>query len=242
MKRSAVNSGFLPPKEEKPTLMVGSLGRSPVQSSVGGEAELAALLGPVLGKGLGQLGQREPVGFLAVDQGFDDVGGQGRQLEDAGHIRAIDVEGTGKLADGLDLAGFEDVGPGKGPSQRLKDGGLHRFLRSGDFSIRGLGSDDPLADACRQQEIGTPRFGRPTGDWDLIHGELVTFTDPLRDLPPIDRLEGFRPGGHSMYQRVMVAVLVNRKPCAAWICDGSPTRPRLSGKRTEWIWTGTSFG
>jgi len=25
MKRSAVNSGFLPPKEEKPTLMVGSL-------------------------------------------------------------------------------------------------------------------------------------------------------------------------------------------------------------------------
>jgi hypothetical protein len=58
MKRSAVNSGFLPSKEEKPTLMVGSLGRSPVRSSVGGEAELAALLGPVLGKGLGQLGQR----------------------------------------------------------------------------------------------------------------------------------------------------------------------------------------
>jgi len=46
------------PKEENPTLMVGSLGRSPVRSSVGGEAELAALLGPVLGKGLGQLGQR----------------------------------------------------------------------------------------------------------------------------------------------------------------------------------------
>ena len=91
--------------------MVGSLGWSPVRSSVGGEAELAALLGPVLGKGLGQLGQREPVGFLAVDQGFDDVGGQGRQLEDAGYIRAINVEGTGKLADGLDLAGFEDVGP-----------------------------------------------------------------------------------------------------------------------------------
>ena len=74
MKRSVVNSGFLPPKEEKPTLMVGSLGRSPVRSSVGGEAELAALLGPVLREGLGQFGQREPVGFLTVDQGFDDVG------------------------------------------------------------------------------------------------------------------------------------------------------------------------
>lgn len=147
MKRSVVNSGFLPPKVEKPTLMVGSLGWPPVRSSVGDEAELAALLGPVLGKGPGQFGQREPVGFLAVDQGFDDVGGQGRQLENAGHIRAIGVEGTGKLADGLDLAGFEDVGPGKGPSQRLEDGGLHRFLRSCDFSIQGLGSDDRLAAA-----------------------------------------------------------------------------------------------
>ncbi len=108
--------------------------------------------------------------------------------------------------------------------------------------ILARGTADPMADARRQQEIDTPRFGRPTGDWDLIHGELVTFTDPQRDLPPIDRLESFRPGGHSMYQRVMVAVLVNRKPCAAWIYDGSPIRPRLSGKRTERIWTGTSFG
>jgi hypothetical protein len=73
-----------------------------------------------------------------------------------------------------------------------------------------------VADARRQQEIGTPRFGRPTGDWDLIHGELVTFTDPQRDLPPIDRLEGFRPGGHSMYQRVMVAVQAGSRPYAVW--------------------------
>ena len=87
--------------------------------------------------------------------------------------------------------------------------------------ILARGTADPLADARRQQEIGTPRFGRPTGDWDLIHGELVTFTDPQRDLPPIDRLEGFRPGGHSMYQRVMVAaarrlnrpVLYGLTPC-----------------------------
>jgi gamma-glutamylcyclotransferase (GGCT)/AIG2-like uncharacterized protein YtfP len=86
--------------------------------------------------------------------------------------------------------------------------------------ILARGTADPLADASRQQ---------------------VTFTDPQRDLPPIDRLEGFRPGGHSMYQRVMVAVLVNRTPCAAWIYDGSPMRPGLSGKRTERIWKGTSF-
>ena len=82
--------------------------------------------------------------------------------------------------------------------------------------ILARGTADPLADARRQQEIDTPRFGRPTGDWDLIHGELVTFTDPQRDLPPIDRLEGFRPGGHSMYQRVMVAVLCGRTSITAW--------------------------
>ena len=82
--------------------------------------------------------------------------------------------------------------------------------------ILSRGTADPLADARRQQEIDTPRFGRPTGDWDLIHGELVTFTDPQRDLPPIDRLEGFRPGGHSMYQRVMVAVLCGRTSITAW--------------------------
>ena len=82
--------------------------------------------------------------------------------------------------------------------------------------ILARGTADPLTDARRQQEIGTPRFGRPTGDWDLIHGELVTFTDPQRDLPPIDRLEGFRPGGHSMYQRVMVAVLCGRTSIPAW--------------------------
>ena len=68
-----------------------------------------------------------------------------------------------------------------------------------------------------QSEISNPQLsGRPTGDWDLIHGELVTFTDPQRDLPPIDRLEGFRPGGHSMYQRVMVAAARGSIACAAW--------------------------
>ena len=82
--------------------------------------------------------------------------------------------------------------------------------------ILARGTADPLADARRQHGIGTPRFGRPSGDWDLIHGELVTFTDPQRDLPPIDRLEGFRPGGHSMYQRVMVAVLCGRTSITAW--------------------------
>jgi gamma-glutamylcyclotransferase (GGCT)/AIG2-like uncharacterized protein YtfP len=101
--------------------------------------------------------------------------------------------------------------------------------------ILARGTADPLADARRQQEIGTPRFGRPTGDWDLIHGELVTFTDPQRDLPPIDRLEGFRPGGHSMYQRVMVAVLCGRTAVSAWTYQMSspPYAERVASG--EWL-------
>ena len=103
--------------------------------------------------------------------------------------------------------------------------------------ILARGSVDPLADARRQQEIGTPRFGRPTGDWDLIHGELVTFTDPQRDLPPIDRLEGFRPGGHSMYQRVMVAVLCARTPISAYLYAMQHAE-KISIKRNFTTWNG----
>ncbi|MCZ7590968.1 MAG: gamma-glutamylcyclotransferase [Kiritimatiellae bacterium] len=83
--------------------------------------------------------------------------------------------------------------------------------------ILARGSADPLADARRQQEIGTPRFGRPTGDWDLIHGELVTFNDPLRDLPPIDRLEAFVPNGRCVYKRVLVAVESNDLIRPVWL-------------------------
>jgi hypothetical protein len=44
-----------------------------------------------------------------------------------GHIRVVDIEDTGKLADGLDLARFEEVGPRKSNSQRLDDRRLGRF-------------------------------------------------------------------------------------------------------------------
>lgn len=70
-------------------------------------------------------------------------------------------------------------------------------------SILARGTDDPLADAATQVAWPAVRFDRPEGDWDLIEGALMTFAAPWRDLPPIDRLEGFRPGRHSLYQRVI---------------------------------------
>jgi hypothetical protein len=88
---------------------------------------------------------------------------------------------------------------------------------------RGAGRTDPserkrtavpLADARRQQERGTPRFGYPTGDWVLIHGELVTLTDPQRDTHrPTGRLPA---RGHSMYQRVMMVAARGSIACAVW--------------------------
>jgi gamma-glutamylcyclotransferase (GGCT)/AIG2-like uncharacterized protein YtfP len=38
--------------------------------------------------------------------------------------------------------------------------------------------------------------------WDTVHGELITFNDPERDIPPIDRLEGTP----FYYDRVLVPV------------------------------------
>ena len=65
--------------------------------------------------------------------------------------------------------------------------------------------------------------------------ELVTFTDPQRDLPPIDRLEGFRPGGHSMYQRVMVAAGCRNASIAVWIYRMARV---TNGERIDREWRG----
>jgi len=61
--------------------------------------------------------------------------------------------------------------------------------------IPATGTADPLADTRTQNAIDLPEYGmtRPEGDWDLAHGELMTFANPGFDLPPIDRLEAFDP-------------------------------------------------
>ena len=106
-----------------------------------------------------------------------------------------------------------------------------------ESAILAHGTADPLADAATQARLAAhaPQNAAvrpPSGDWDLIHGELITFPDPARDIPPIDRLEGFRLGGHSMYRRVMV--MVERGPaeaCPAWTYTmaPSPDSTRLNG-------------
>lgn len=75
-------------------------------------------------------------------------------------------------------------------------------------SILATGTTDPLTDARTQNTIKLPEnsMTQPEGDWDLVHGELMTFANPGFDLPPIDRLEAFDPNGRCVYTRVLVAV------------------------------------
>ncbi|MBF0220177.1 MAG: gamma-glutamylcyclotransferase [Gammaproteobacteria bacterium] len=73
--------------------------------------------------------------------------------------------------------------------------------------ILAYGTTDLLADLRTQKVVDWHEtiWNRPQGDWDLIYGELITFANPVNDLPPIDRLEGFKANGDSLYQRVLIA-------------------------------------
>ena len=85
--------------------------------------------------------------------------------------------------------------------------------------ILAHGTEDPIADARTQNSMELPdnAMTRPDGNWDLIHGEMMTFANPAFDLPPIDRLEGFNPNSQSMYQRVLVAVSSENHIRLVWL-------------------------
>ena len=53
--------------------------------------------------------------------------------------------------------------------------------------------------------------------WGAVYGELLTFDEPQTRLPPIDRLEGFRPAGRSLYRRVLVPATVDGARQLAWV-------------------------
>ena len=106
-----------------------------------------------------------------------------------------------------------------------------------DRLILAHGSDQPRRDAGIQVTTTPLPVGQPAGDWDWISGELVTLTDPAVDLPPIDRLEGFRANGsRSFYDRVLVTVWVNDgglESVTAWTYDGRQLPGRL-GRCSDW--------
>jgi gamma-glutamylcyclotransferase (GGCT)/AIG2-like uncharacterized protein YtfP len=68
--------------------------------------------------------------------------------------------------------------------------------------IRATGTADPIHDASEQRRLGNAEVHRPEGP--RVWGELFVFDDPEERLPALDRLEGFDPGGSSLYRRVLV--------------------------------------
>ncbi len=99
--------------------------------------------------------------------------------------------------------------------------------------ILARGSADPAADARTQHGAVGLTWTRPAGDWDLVHGEAVTFADARRGLPPIDELEDFRPDGSGLYDRVLVPARCGDVAVAVWTYVMAPPAgaQRISGGR-----------
>lgn len=80
--------------------------------------------------------------------------------------------------------------------------------------VLAAGTTDPLADAALQERAGRRPLPEPRKP--LVRGELYVFGDPARRLPELDAFEGFRPGGESLYVRVLVPVLTPSGTVPAW--------------------------
>jgi hypothetical protein len=94
-----------------------------------------------------------------------------------------------------------------------------------ETDVQATGTTDYLADAEAPNRV---RAGSQESylDWDMVHGELLSFEDPEARLPALDGLEGFRPGEQSLYKRVLIPVtlLATGTPVLAWTYVGEAAR------------------
>jgi len=91
------------------------------------------------------------------------------------------------------------------------------FLKPAPKTVMAVGTASFAADAARQAEeagCAPPEPGR--GGWSRIRGEVYLVRDPAM-LARLDRLEGFRPGGRSLYTRVLVAANTDAGARAVWV-------------------------
>ena len=99
------------------------------------------------------------------------------------------------------------------------------FLEVPEADILATGTADSAADAAAQHRLArdiepwllaeSPAVP-PVSGRGVVYGELLEFDDPDTRLPAIDRLEGFRPGGRSLYRRVLVPVRMKESFTVAW--------------------------
>lgn len=94
------------------------------------------------------------------------------------------------------------------------------ILRVPESDILAVGTASPVIDATTQWHRALDAVvtcGTQKDGWDLVRGELALLPDPALSLPPIDRLEGYRPGDfRCLYSRVLVPAWVSEQLVAAW--------------------------
>lgn len=83
-------------------------------------------------------------------------------------------------------------------------------------SILSIGTEDGLLDAATGQWRAAHPLKMHGGDWGWVHGEMVEIRDPRRCVPPLDTYEDFRPGGNSLFQRVLIPAAGERDTMPAW--------------------------
>ena len=108
---------------------------------------------------------------------------------------------------------------------RLYEGPGFPVLEVPDEDVLAHGTPDPLADVATQARLSArvgscsrpARESATAGAWGAVFGELLTLDDPESCLPAIDHLEGFRPGGRSLYRRVLIPVTMDGVRELAWV-------------------------
>lgn len=114
-----------------------------------------------------------------------------------------------------------------------------------EASIQALGTADYKLDAVNRGKH--LHFEQPSGDWDLVEGELMSFSQPEIEIPPLDFLEHFHPDGvGSVYHRVLLTIKTEDGLKNAWtyvINDGKYTGTRLSLNEEGLVnWSKTKSG
>ncbi len=114
-----------------------------------------------------------------------------------------------------------------------------------ESSIQARGTRDYKLDAVNRGKH--LHFEQPSGDWDLVEGELMYFSQPDIEIPPMDYLEHFNPDGDcNMYDRIMLTFKTEDGFVNAWtyvINDGKYTGKRLSLNEDGLVkWTKTQSG
>lgn len=115
---------------------------------------------------------------------------------------------------------------------RLYEGPGYPLLEVPDEDILAQGTSRPLNDMATQARIAalagsfprTVEMDDPRGEWGAVYGELLSFDDPESRLPAIDGLEGFHPGGRSLYRRVLAPVSAGGSHEVAWLYIVEMTR------------------